>query len=156
MLAAFDHLQALAQDFRVLLFDLGAEAGNFVLAERDDDFVDGRGGCELTQRVDKNGHAAQFFELFGWGFSFGFRGRVRGHARAQSGRRNDDKNLHRGDQYSTGSNVSQYPAPKGAVNSENFAVSLKRYPDTKLELFSDSRSTQPSRLPARPLMWAFL
>ena len=69
MLAAFDHLQALAQDFRILLFDLGAKAGNFVLAESDDDFVDGRGGGEFTQRVDENGHAAQFFELFGRGLS---------------------------------------------------------------------------------------
>src|SRR6266853_322405 len=137
MLAAFDHLQALAQNFRVLLFNLCAKAGDFVLAESNYDFIDGRGGSELTQRVDENGHAAQFFELFGRGFFPGFRGQVRGHARAQSGRRNNDKNLHRGDQYSLGSKVSQYPAPKGAVNSENFAVSLKRYPDTKLELFSD-------------------
>src|ERR1700687_747898 len=102
MLAAFDHLQALAQNLGVLLFNLGAEAGNFVLAESNDDFVDGRGGGELTQRMDKNGYSAQFFKLFGRGFFFGFRARGRGHARAQSGRRNNYKNLHRGDQYSTG------------------------------------------------------
>ena len=101
MLAAFDHLQALAQDFRVLLFDLGAEAGNFVRAQSDDDFVDGRGGSEFTQRVDKNGHATQFLELFAGRFFSGLRGRGRRHARAQSGRRNNHKHLHRGDQYST-------------------------------------------------------
>ena len=68
MLAAFDHLQSLAQDFRILLFDLGAKACDFVLAESDDDFVDGRSGGELAQRVHKNGHAAQFLELFGGRF----------------------------------------------------------------------------------------
>src|ERR1700730_17518642 len=102
MLAAFDHLQALAQDFRVFLFNLGAKASDFVLAESDDDFVDGRGGRELTQRVDKNGYAAQFFELFGRGVFSGLRGGGGGYGRAQSGRRNNYKNLHRGDQYSTG------------------------------------------------------
>ena len=74
MLAAFDHLQALAQNFRVLFFNLGAKGCNLVLAESDDDFMDGWGGGELTQRVDKNGYAAQFFELFGRGFFPGFRG----------------------------------------------------------------------------------
>ena len=47
MLAACDHLQALAQDFRVLLFDLGAKAGNFVLAQSDGDFVNGRAAANL-------------------------------------------------------------------------------------------------------------
>src|ERR1700730_1351991 len=127
MLAAFDHLQALAQDFRVFLFNLGAKASDFVLAESDDDYVDGKGVRELTQRVDKNGYAAQFFELFGRGFFSGFRDRVRGHARAQSGRRNNYKNLHRGDQYSTG--VRLFPAgglPRLLVRSETGqAPSLK-------------------------------
>ena len=105
MLAAFDHLQALAQNFRVLLFDLSAKAGNFVFAQSDDDFVNRRRGGELTQRVDKNGHPAQFFELFAGRFFPGLRRRRRRHARAQSRRRNNHKYLHRGDQYSTGARL---------------------------------------------------
>src|SRR5208283_3000190 len=97
MLSAFDHLQALAQDFRELLFDLGAKAGNLVLAQSNDDFVDSRSGGELTQGVDKNGHASQLFELLAGRLLPGFCGRGRRHARAQSGGGDDDKHLHTGD-----------------------------------------------------------
>ena len=43
------------------------------MAQSDDDFVDGGRGGELSQRVDENGHASQFLELFGGRFFFGFR-----------------------------------------------------------------------------------
>ena len=41
MLAAFDQLQRLFQDFWILLFELGAKAGDLVLTQGDDDLMNG-------------------------------------------------------------------------------------------------------------------
>ena len=92
MLAAFDDLQRLVQDFRVLLLKLRAKACNLVLAQGDDDLVNLRTGGKDAQGMNEDRNAAEMLELLGGSF----RGRRRRHARAQSGCGDNDKYLHSG------------------------------------------------------------
>jgi len=73
-----------------LLFDLGAKGRNFIVAQSDDDFMNGGNGGELAQSVDEDRNAAQLLELFAASLLFRALWRGRGHARAQSGCGNDD------------------------------------------------------------------
>jgi len=63
MLSAFDQLQALLEDFGILLFDLRPKAGDLILAQGDDKFVDSGHSGKPAQRAHKNRHTAKILEL---------------------------------------------------------------------------------------------
>ena len=82
MSAALDQLQALLQNFRVGFLEMRPKVGHLVFAQRDNNFVDGRGSRKLTQCVNQNGHAVQLPELLAGRLLLGLCSRWRRHARA--------------------------------------------------------------------------
>src|SRR5208282_5784294 len=106
-------------------------------------------------------HTAQFLELFGGRFFLGLfgrgGGRGRSHARAQSGRRNDDKHLHKGDQYSTG--VGIFPR-RDATRLDSLARVRRGKPRTITSVSFRASRRPGRRRPAwasspdpRPVRW---
>ena len=95
MLAAFHEAHRLAQNLGKLLFQLGSETLDLIFPQRNYDFMHGVGRRKLPQRVHQDRNAAELFELLGRGF-LAAPGRRSLHPRAQPGRGNNDKYLHKG------------------------------------------------------------
>ena len=91
VLAPFYHLHRLFQAF---VLELPPECFHFILAQGHTDFIDLVAGGKLAQGMNQDRSAAQLGELFRRPWALLCTG---AHARPQSRRRIDDKNLHAND-----------------------------------------------------------